>query len=89
MSNTSTSETVTLSFSTQRSLEDLASSLAEGEHELGGDATAAGYSLIMWSGPTDPCGYDAWSDCARSVARDDDDLALELAERSADARSRS
>lgn len=32
------------------SLEDLATALAEGEHDLGVEFTAAGYSLIMWPG---------------------------------------
>jgi hypothetical protein len=79
--------TTTIEINAARALEDVAQALA-GEHDFGADATTAGYSLIMWSGPNDPCGYDTWSDCARSVARDDDDRTLELAERSADARSR-
>lgn len=37
-------------FPTADSLEDLAQALAEGEHDLGKEATAVGYALMMWPG---------------------------------------
>lgn len=36
------------------SLEDLAWALAEGEHDLGDEATAAGSALIQWPGSDCP-----------------------------------
>lgn len=46
---------MTLHFPTTRSLEDVAQALAEGEHDLGDDATTAGYMLACaWAGPDCP-----------------------------------
>lgn len=45
---------LTFHFPTRSSIEDLATALAEGEHDLGTDATAAGYALIAWPGPDCP-----------------------------------
>jgi hypothetical protein len=39
---------------TKRGLEDVAQALAEGEHDLGEDATAAGAALIEWPGADCP-----------------------------------
>jgi hypothetical protein len=39
---------LTFHFPTADSLEDIAQALAEGDHDLGEDATAAGYALIAW-----------------------------------------
>jgi hypothetical protein len=44
---------LTIQFSSP-SLEDLAYALAEGEHDLGDDVTAAGYALIQWPGADCP-----------------------------------
>ena len=37
-----------IKIATKASLEYTAQALAEGEHDLGSDATAAGYALVMW-----------------------------------------
>ncbi len=41
---------LTLNFKTTETLENLAQALAEGEHELGRDATMAGSALLGWIG---------------------------------------
>ena len=43
-----------ISVPTAQSLEDIAQALAEGEHDLGAEATRAGYALIMWPGQDCP-----------------------------------
>lgn len=51
---------------TKDGLEDLAIALAEGEHALGEDATAAGGALTMWPG-TD-CPWFVPGPCADGIA---------------------
>ena len=45
---------LTFHFPTTRSLEEIAQALAEGDHDLGETATAAGYALIAWPGTDCP-----------------------------------
>jgi hypothetical protein len=49
-----TANTTEIHVAAKKSLEDLAVALAEGEHELGDDATAAGASLAAWPGADCP-----------------------------------
>lgn len=45
-----TSGDLTLHFQTSDSLSDVATALAEGDHALGAEATAAGYAVVSWPG---------------------------------------
>jgi len=45
---------LTLHFPIVSSLEEIAQALAEGDHDLGVTATAAGYTLIAWPGKDCP-----------------------------------
>lgn len=58
---------------TADALEDICQALAEGEHDLGPDATAAGYILTFaWEGPDGE--RATWAECARWIAGADNDL---------------
>lgn len=45
-----TANTTEIHVATKNALEDLAMALAEGEHDLGADATGAGAALVGWTG---------------------------------------
>jgi hypothetical protein len=54
MTKCSAAAMIEIHVATKDALEDLALALAEGEHDLGEDATAAGGALITWPGADCP-----------------------------------